>query len=81
MITKFGQRSFVTWPTGLVERVKKAEKENKTMIKDIVICEAECPACGESLKIYNIGFTDCPCKELKAELTVNWVEIEEQDNE
>ena len=27
MITDFGQRSFVTWPTSLVERVKMAEKE------------------------------------------------------
>ena len=33
MITKFGQRSFVTWPTGLVEKVKKAEKEKRTMIR------------------------------------------------
>ena len=51
------------------------------MAEKEVIVEADCPACGETLKIYNIGFTDCPCGELRAELTVNWILIEGKDNE
>ena len=51
------------------------------MAEQEAIYEADCPACGEPLKIYNIGFTDCPCGELRAELTVNWVEIEDEENE
>lgn len=37
-----------------------------------LICEVECPECGEMVKICHIGFTECPCGNAIAELTVNW---------
>jgi len=47
-----------------------------------VICEADCPNCGTVLKLTKMGYTICPhCKELAAELTVNWVAIKDMVNE
>jgi hypothetical protein len=41
------------------------------------ILEIECPACGEPLSIYEVGYTQCKCGEAVAELTVNWETIEQ----
>lgn len=49
------------------------------MAKEL-ICEAECPMCGEMVKIYKIGYTPCPCGEMIAECTVNWNLVEEDDD-
>lgn len=46
-----------------------------------VICEAECPACGEMVQFYEIGIMVCPhCKGAKTELTTaDWEIIEDED--
>lgn len=47
-----------------------------------VICETECLACGKMVKIYELGFIDCPhCGEARAELTVMWEFLEDKENE
>ena len=46
-----------------------------------VICEDDCPACGKTLKITDVGYTDCPCGALTAELTAKWVKTEEKNRE
>lgn len=46
-----------------------------------IICEDECPACGEMLPIYKMGVTKCSCGGAKAIITVNWELIEEKEDE
>ena len=46
-----------------------------------IITEVDCPDCGETLEITHIGYTDCPCGELTAELTIEWVKTEEKNRE
>lgn len=52
------------------------------MAEKEILFEAECPACGEIVEFYNIGWKICPhCKTRKANFTVNWEVVEEKDNE
>ena len=52
------------------------------MAKGEVVCEADCVACGEVVKLCEIGFTVCPhCGRARAELTVLWEYIEEKEDE
>lgn len=49
------------------------------MAKEL-ICEAECPACGEIVRFYELGWTTCPhCESTRTELTLTeWEIIEEE---
>lgn len=72
-INDFGRNSFVTHTTGLVERVETME----------VICEADCPACGEIVEFRKLGWTICPhCKSIRALLTIEkWEPIEDENED
>lgn len=46
-----------------------------------IICEVECPACGDNVEFTEMGEKLCPhCEGMLAELTLNWEIIEENDN-
>jgi len=46
-----------------------------------LICEIECPGCGELIQIYEMGYTPCKCKKVQAELTVLFEDLPDEDNE
>lgn len=37
-----------------------------------IICECECPSCGEMMQFEAIGENLCSCGEMIGELTVEW---------
>ena len=45
------------------------------------ITEIECPACGEMIQIYEMGYTQCRCKKVQAELTVLFEDLPDEDEE
>lgn len=48
-----------------------------------VICEVECPACGEIVEFIELGFMVCPqCKGARAELTITaWEILEDKEDD
>ena len=73
-INDFGQHSLITWTE------EDLRKERQDMSEE-VITKVDCPDYGQTLEITHIGYTDCSCGELTAELTVEWVKTEEKNRE
>lgn len=46
-----------------------------------VLCEVECAACGEIIKIYELGFTECKCGRTRAELKVELEILEDEEDD
>ncbi|KKM94256.1 hypothetical protein LCGC14_1200020 [marine sediment metagenome] len=38
----------------------------------MIICEAECPACGEMMQFEEMGEKPCNCGKTIGELTIEW---------
>lgn len=51
------------------------------MIDRELMCECECPACGEMLFIYEMGRTECDCGMTVATVQIEWETIEGKDYE